>query len=232
MHELGHGLGFLASADTVSETELGLGFGGRLIIYDRFLETEATLPLANPSIFTNPSPALLEAATMNDLVFNGPEAVRENGARVPIFAPIAFDIGSSVSHLDERAFRAGSENALMTPFLSAGEAVHNPGPVTLGIFADMGWPLNFDVVSARHATSPLLNFFPNPTFNDVTIVLPPGGNASKVQLFDLRGRQVLSRSIAPNQVTLKLEVATLAPGTYLIRYLGKEAMRTGRLVVN
>jgi hypothetical protein len=27
----------------------------------------------------------------------------------------------------------------MTPSLSGNEAIHDPGPITLGIFADMGW---------------------------------------------------------------------------------------------
>ena len=30
----------------------------------------------------------------------------------------------------------------MTPSLASGEAVHYPGPVTLGLLADMGWEIN------------------------------------------------------------------------------------------
>ncbi|MTB50545.1 T9SS type A sorting domain-containing protein [Lewinella sp. W8] len=231
LHELGHGLGFLSSADTISETELGLGFGGRFIIYDLFLETEGGLPLADPSVFTTPSPELLQAATMNDLVFNGPEANRENGGRVPLFAPAAFDIGSSVSHLDEQTYRPGSENALMTPFFSAGEAVHTPGPVTLGIFADMGWPLNFDLVSTQDVATQPLTFYPNPASSAVTIKLPAGNPVAEIQLFDLQGRQLSAQVTSPNQSVLTVETRHLRPGTYLLRYLGKEDIRTGRLVI-
>ena len=41
----------------------------------------------------------------------------------------------------------------MTPFLGTAEAIHNPGPVTEGMFKDMGWSMdliseNCEIVSA------------------------------------------------------------------------------------
>ncbi|RME47806.1 MAG: DUF11 domain-containing protein, partial [Caldilineae bacterium] len=36
---------------------------------------------------------------------------------------------------------SGTPNGLMTPALSSAESVHDPGPITLGMFEDMGWPL-------------------------------------------------------------------------------------------
>ncbi len=36
----------------------------------------------------------------------------------------------------------GTPNALMTFSLTGNEAIHNPGPVALGMFRDMGWVLN------------------------------------------------------------------------------------------
>lgn len=231
LHELGHGLGFLSSADTISETELGLGFDDRFIIYDLFVETESALPLADPSFFNNPSPGLLEAATMNDLVFDGPASVRENGERVPLFAPQAFDIGSSISHLNERSFRSGSENALMTPFLAAGEAVHTPGPVTLGIFADMGWPINFDLVDTRGVSALPLTFFPNPATSFVALRLPAEGLPTEIKLFDLQGRLVFTQALVPGQNVAEIDVRTLPPGTYILRYFGEKNMRTGKIMV-
>jgi len=38
LHELGHGLGFLSSVDTINENQLAIGFGTRFIVYDLFLE--------------------------------------------------------------------------------------------------------------------------------------------------------------------------------------------------
>src|SRR5690606_5137635 len=45
-------------------------------------------------------------------------------------------------HWDEEAFPAGEVNSLMTPFLGFAEANHNVGPITKGLFADMGWEIN------------------------------------------------------------------------------------------
>ena len=163
LHELGHGLGFLSSVDTVGTEELEIGFGGRFIIYDRFLETETGVPLTDENMFGSPSPQLLGAVTADDLVFDGVRANEgNNDGEVPLFAPSTFDNGSSVSHLSESRYRAGTENALMTPFLASGEAVHDPGPITLGIFADMGWPVVFDLVNVETAVVAGVNVFPNP----------------------------------------------------------------------
>jgi len=58
---------------------------------------------------------------------------------VRLYAPAAFQDGSSYSHLDEGTYLRGNPNALMTPALSSGEAVHDPGPIALGMLSDMGW---------------------------------------------------------------------------------------------
>ena len=39
-------------------------------------------------------------------------------------------------------FRQATPNALMTPRQDRAEASHHPGPITLGIFEDMGWTIN------------------------------------------------------------------------------------------
>jgi hypothetical protein len=49
--------------------------------------------------------------------------------------------------LDDATYTYGNENSLMTHAIGKGEAVHNPGPVTLGVLADIGWKimkLDFD----------------------------------------------------------------------------------------
>ena len=58
-----------------------------------------------------------------------------------LFAPNPFQQGSSVAHLDDATYPPGSLNSLMTPRLSRGETNYNPGPVALGMMADMGWAI-------------------------------------------------------------------------------------------
>ncbi|MGD2147926.1 MAG: hypothetical protein PVH41_14620, partial [Anaerolineae bacterium] len=56
---------------------------------------------------------------------------------VKLYAPNPWN-GSSYSHVDEETFN-NTPNSLMTPIQSKGESELHPGPVTLGMFQDMGW---------------------------------------------------------------------------------------------
>ena len=140
LHELGHGLTFVGSM-TVSSGQGSWGSGsGFPFIYDRFSENGAGQSLLNTTLFPNPSVALATQLQSNSVFFNGPEAVVANGGtRPPLYAPSTWQQGSSFSHLDETVYPAGNPNSLMTPAFAMAEAIHNPGPVALGMFRDMGW---------------------------------------------------------------------------------------------
>ncbi len=213
LHELGHGLGFLSSVDTINENQLAIGFGDRFIVYDLFLEASGGVPLADQGVFSSPSEALLMAVTSNDLTFDGLRANEENESEeVPIFSPANFDRGSSVSHLNESSYRAGTENALMTPFLSAGEAVHDPGPVTLGIFEDMGWPLDFNLTSNSTLRREKLALFPNPASERINFVLDPDSDALTARFYSADGRFAKEAPLNGRAVS----TAGLTPGIYVV----------------
>lgn len=55
-----------------NENQLVIGFGGRFIVYDLFLEAESGVPLTDNGVFANPSEELLMAVTSNDLTFDWP----------------------------------------------------------------------------------------------------------------------------------------------------------------
>ncbi|REJ42069.1 MAG: hypothetical protein DWQ54_11760 [Microcystis flos-aquae TF09] len=149
LHELGHGLGFLGWMDNqsgVGSWGFGTGFPG---IYDRFTENGSGQSLLNTSLFPNPSTALGSQLTSNNIFFDGSNANAANGGnRVKLYAPSTWSGGSSYSHLDE-VFN-NTPNALMTYSIGFGESILNPGPVTLGLFKDMGWKL------AGSSTNPTL----------------------------------------------------------------------------
>ena len=135
MHELGHGLGFIGLAD-ISGGVGTLGLAGYPGIYDRFTKVSGT-PVLN---FANPSSALGLALQGTGLRFNGTQTNAANaGSGARLYAPPLWNSGSSYSHLDESVFPPGNANSLMTPSIGDEEAIHDPGPVTLGIFRDMGW---------------------------------------------------------------------------------------------
>ena len=137
MHELGHGLGFLGagsvSADDRGRVRLqGLPYG-----YDRFTENQAGQGLLG---FANNSTSLADQLTGNAVYFDSAAVRNANGgSRARLFAPSNWSAGSSYSHLNERTYRQGNRNSLMTPTLNDGEAIHNPGAITLAIFKGIGW---------------------------------------------------------------------------------------------
>ncbi len=147
LHELGHGLGFMSSFGLTTDGQKGVwGFtAGSSTVYGMpfdFAEWSASTggnKLTNTSVYTNPSPALKTQLTDGSVYFGGANAVAVYGGRVPLYAPSTWSAGSSNSHLDEFSFGPGTQNALMTPSLSNGEVIHEPGPLTLAIFRDIGW---------------------------------------------------------------------------------------------
>ena len=140
MHEVWHGLGFLGSMDVRS----GLGswgFGTPIpAVYDRHTTNTAGVPLLDGSAFPKGSAALAGQLTGGALQFVGANTRRSNGGANPrLYAPSTWEPGSSYAHLNEATFPAGNANSLLTPSIAAGETIHSPGPISLGIFRDMGW---------------------------------------------------------------------------------------------
>ena len=145
LHEIGHGLG-ITSARRIIETFSGLegalriGEGHFPTVYDTFVVNGAGTVITN---FADPSTTLLEQFTGNRLYWNGSNGKLANsGTRPKLFAPTWWIQGSSYVHLDEETYRSGDLNSLMTPYFDRAEAIHNPGPIALGILEDMGWTIN------------------------------------------------------------------------------------------
>jgi hypothetical protein len=137
IHELIHGLGFF---DTMSADESTGSWGAASIpvIYDTFIENLQGQRLIDTLVFQNPSVELKNELTGEQLYFNGPLLKSANsGERIKIYAPSTYDPGSSISHLDEDT--TPDQDALMTPYIDKGEAIHDPGKITMAMLGDFGW---------------------------------------------------------------------------------------------
>jgi hypothetical protein len=147
LHEMGHGLGFISSVSGVdgydasgNPIDTGLGYWGDQgysLVFDRFLQNSGGTPV---TAYQSGSFALGSLLRSNNLFWGGAHGEAAlSGSRPRLYAPSAWEDGSSGSHLDEASYPAGTTNALMTPILNNGESIHDPGPVVLGMFQDMGW---------------------------------------------------------------------------------------------
>ncbi len=164
LHELGHGLGFTGSMSVGGASTNGAcgsdnvgcwGYGGIYpFVYDRFAVNGAGQSLIDTNLFPNYSAALAAQLTSDNVFFGGANAVKANGgANVRLYAPSPWAQGSSYSHLDESAFPTGNAQALMTPAIANGEAIHNPGSITLCMFKDMGWTVTVSGSSSASASA-------------------------------------------------------------------------------
>lgn len=149
LHELAHGLGFFGSMSVSGDGQGSWGFGtlpGTPVIYDRFPIDGGGIPLIDTGTYSNPSNSLGDALTSSNVFFEGEQtnvgAINETGPVPPkLYLPPQWQQGSSYSHLDEFTYPVGDLNSLMTPRIGRNELIHTPGPVTCGMFADMGWTL-------------------------------------------------------------------------------------------
>jgi hypothetical protein len=145
IHELCHGLGFFDSMN-VSNSLGYYGINNLPVIYDTFVEDINGRKLTDTTFFPQNSTSLYNALVSGELFFDGPLSIKYLGGNRPrLYAPATWDKGSSVSHLDE--LRTDQANALMTPFIDLGEAIHNPGNLTLSILGDLGW-INTRIIPA------------------------------------------------------------------------------------
>ena len=132
LHEICHGLGFAGSMDGST-----WGIEGFPIIYDIFTKDTFGTRLID---YDESYPyTLSQALTTGRVYFHGSNAMDANGGeRVELFTPSSWMPGSSYSHLNMNY--NSTPDGLMVYMLGLGKAIHNPGPVTLGLLNDIGWP--------------------------------------------------------------------------------------------
>lgn len=217
LHELAHGLGFAGFASSngtvgsIRQTAVP-----RPSIYDTFIENGSGAAILS---FPDPSSQLQVQLTSGNLFCNGTEATLANGGSLPpTFAPNPFNGGSSYSHWDEASYPAGDINSLMSPQIGPGEANHNPGPITLGFFEDMGWTL-CNSLSVEEFTTENVYISPNPFANNLSITFPQSANGNyKLDILDINGRLVISRKVQANSNSIDInDLSNLKPSLYFIK---------------
>jgi hypothetical protein len=161
LHEIGHGLGFTGFLYTTGNVgAYGNENAGDVSAFDIMVVNNNNLMLTDTSFFSMPSTFLFNALTSDLLYSSSPVATTNNSGNKPrLYAPSAWDDGSSIYHLNDATYPYSNENSLMTHAIGKGEAVHDPGPITKGILADIGWKLmklNFDKPKDIEKRQPIL----------------------------------------------------------------------------
>lgn len=142
LHEIAHGLGFTGFFRIDETNGMGYsGYGNKLpAVYDCFLADHEGKHLTDHLYYPNPSLNLYTAFTSNQLYSSSFLGTTANKNNLPsIYAPSAFNEGSSIYHLNTSSFFFDPSNALMTHSIAKGSAIHDPGPVSKGMLDDLGW---------------------------------------------------------------------------------------------
>lgn len=136
LHEIAHGLGF--TGFFYVDGNIGnydLYESGDHTAFDFLVVDNNNNQLIDTNIYPLQSNDLKNALT-SDIFLNSPIAIKENGGvRPELYAPGAYDDGSSVYHLNDAVFPSN----LLGPRIGRAEAIHNPGDLVTGIMADLGW---------------------------------------------------------------------------------------------
>jgi hypothetical protein len=206
LHEIAHGLGFISLADTENNNIGKLRDEKHLFIYDLLLENRSQVRLSS---LPDSSQTLYRQFVGSAVYLHSPTAAQAISNRFPrVYTPTFFSRGTSLSHLDNTMFPYGDLNSLMTPSFSSGESVHIPGPVVLGVLADLGWvanPGNRDDIVV----------YPNPSTGVFTVTIPLYINTVRINVVDAVGKEVVytGERTVPSPVN-EIDLSTLPAGLY------------------
>lgn len=140
LHELTHGLGFIGNMTVLNYVA---SCGDLWAPYcPTPYDSLAVDALGNSLVDQIPvNPVTVAGLLKSEAYLKGTELLVRNGSQpARLSTPSYWEEGSSYTHLDGSLY-SGGNNALMTPSVSSGTAIHHPGPVVLGLFKDMGWTL-------------------------------------------------------------------------------------------
>ncbi len=228
LHEIAHGLGFNGSMYVSGNTGSWGGGSSYPRIFDIFAQNGSGQSLIDTDIFPNPSTALGQQLTSDNIYFTGLNAVSANGgSAAKLYVPSSWQPGSSFYHLDE-SFN-GTPNALMTWSVDSGESMHSPGDVTMGIVQDIGWsvPTNDvpDTVNPALAVTPSSGAA-GTLFTYTGTDFSPGESVTNWLIRPDGSRQNGTAKVADNdgQFTGSWTIGTnMAAGTYTMHALGAKS---------
>lgn len=230
LRELAHGFGIMSITKVSNDTIGSIGtltgielnefqptsytyphLAKKYSVFDQFLQDATGNLITDTVLFPNPSVALFDFFTSDDVFFNGTHAFTENGnINVPIYSPGIFSFGNTLQSFNESSYPSGTYNALLTPDILLAEVIHTPGNVVLAVLEDLGWTL-IDHTGIPDGENEKY-FYPNPASQ--VIFLP--NNVGDVEIINLQG-VVVKRTSTQTLLNGMMDVSDLEKGMYFVK---------------
>jgi len=139
-HELLHAVGFLSSISQNGQDGFGKTAAGDWGPFDKHVANSAGFLIDRMSFDISAaaySAAVVGGAGTGGLSFNGPNAMAANGGNpVYLYTPVAYEEGSSGSHLDDQFYNS---KFMMEAATTQGPGIRDIGLVEQGILRDIGY---------------------------------------------------------------------------------------------
>lgn len=82
-----------------------------------------------------------------------------------------------------------------------------------------------------HDINAKFKLYPNPTNDGVAVLEATQANVNKIEVINLLGAVVASQNVAINEEKIKLDLTTLATGTYFVRVSSTQGTSTEKLII-
>ena len=241
LHELMHGLGFISlmsvegalgkyndpdSSNFYFTTFPRPDFNELPGIYDQHLNYNGRY-LIDTTEFSNFSIALRQAITSDSIFFSGPMTnAFLNGDQARVYAPLNYQDGSSIHHLDESTYPAGSTLSLMTPFVGLSEVNHSVDSLCLSVLNNTGrGGASIGIKENRAETS----IYPIP--NHGILSISSNTQIVSIELFDLNGVKHDFEAMVMTTNYCKFDVRNLPKGIYVLRLEGIKGVDVRKILV-
>jgi hypothetical protein len=74
--------------------------------------------------------------------------------------------------------------------------------------------------------------YPNPTLGPFTFDTPNGWSIKKVEVYDARGRYVLTETFSENQIEYSMDLRSLQQAVYILKLYTSQGIRILRVIIN
>lgn len=215
LHELMHTMGFTSLIASTGESQVG---NSVYLSFDQFILNSTS------SVVIDGSPPVIQTV-VTDLTSNSLKFEIITGMISPIYSPVNFSTGSSMSHFDNN--RISGVTYVMNPSISSGKKVRTLHADEINVLPKLGYSIESEylyngITDNQTNITSSFEMYPNPAISEITIGW--GNFKSKnfsIKLTNILGSEIIkinSKDISPVNNSTKIDISFLPNGVYFMSF--------------